>query len=239
MVRHGLLHGRQGLVAILLFLAGCGGTASFFNPSFINAFEGGYFPITPGPEAAFVLVRVRNETTNPADFIVTIERTVIVEDADGNPQFDDEGNLLTVDQMETVRLRTFPRASANDIGVLFPCDESPVIRVGLGENLLPGEPAAFIYAAFDEQTGVVGGGFGVAAEGLNPLSYNAPGGPNFVCGDTVVFRMFTSTGGTSAGNVKFQTFLQPGSEQPGVFVGPNTFVNYAEFLESQIREDNP
>lgn len=239
MSKHGWYQGGRRLLIVGLFLAGCGGTATFFNPSFINAFQGGYYPITPGPEAAFVLVRVVNETTDPADFIVTIERMVIVEDADGNPQYDDDGNLLTTKELETVRLRTFPVALANDIGVLFPCEESPVIRIGLGENLLAGEPAAFIYEDYNVQSGVVGGGYGVAAEGLNTLSYFAANGPNFVCGDTVVFRMFTSTSGGSAGNVKFQAFLQPGSEQPSVFAGPNTFVNYSQFLQSQVREDNP
>jgi len=225
-----------GLLSLAVLSVGCGDNVSFFNPGFLNQVQGGVFPVTPGPGAAFVLVRVHNDTGEVADFIVTIERRVLVVDEEGSAQFDDNGELLTREEMETVRLRTFPFALANDTGVLFPCDESPVIRVGLGEDLLPGDAAAFIIEDYNEAAAIQTGGFGVAAEGLNPLLLEAG---NFNCGDTIIFRAFTSAGTGTAGNIKFQAFLQPGSEQPSIFGGPDTFVNYAEFLESQVREDEP
>ena len=224
----------QGLLGLAVLLIGCGGTVSFLNPTFLNSIQGGVFPVTPGPNAGFVLVRVRNETQEVAEFVVTIERTVKVLDDDGNAQRDENGDLVTRDEMETVRLRTFPENLANDAGVLFDCRDSPVIRLGLGENLLAGEPAAFIYEDYNRETGVSGGGYGVSAEGLNPLAV-----PNFVCGDTVIYRMFESTGTGTSGNVKFQALLQPGSEQPFEFTGPSTFLNYEQFLQTQVREDEP
>ncbi len=77
-------------------------------------------------------------------------------------------------------------------------------------------------------------GFGVSAANLNPLQLFAG---NFNCGDTIIFRAFRSTG--LAGGVSLQSFLLPGSEQPSVFGGPSTFLNYAELLESQVREEEP
>ena len=225
-----------GLLSLVALCASCGDNASFFNPGFLNQLQGGVYPATPGPGAAFVLVRVHNDTDEVADFIVTIERRVLVEDDEGNAQYDDEGELLTREEMETVRLRTFPLTPANDTGVLFPCSESPVIRVGLGENLLPGDAAAFVIEGYDASSAVQTGGFGVAAEGLNPLALEDG---NFNCGDTIIFQAFTSSGTGSAGNVKFRAWLQPGSEQPSIFSGPDTFANYAAFLESQVREDEP
>lgn len=227
-----------GLLSLAVLSLGCD-NASFFNPGFLNQVQGGVFPVTPGPGAAFVLVRVHNDTGNVADFIVTIERRVLVVDEEGNAQFDDNGELLTREEMQTVRLRTFPVALANDTGVLFTCEESPVIRVGLGEDLLPGDAAAFIIEDYNEGAAIQTGGFGVAAEGLNPLVLDAGDVSNFNCGDTIIFRAFTSSGTGTAGNIKFQAFLQPGSEQPSLFGGPNTFVNYADFLEDQMREDEP
>ena len=226
----------MGLLGAAVLSLSCGGNATFFNPGFLNQVQGGVYPATPGPGAAFVLVRVHNDTDEVADFIVTIERRVLVVDDEGNAQFDDDGQVLTREEMETVRLRTFPVTSANDTGVLFPCNESPVIRVGLGENLLPGDAAAFIIEDFDAAAAIQTGGFGVAAEGLNPLELERG---NFNCGDTIIFQAFTSSGTGSAGNVKFRAWLQPGSEQPSLFSGPDTFVNYASFLESQVREDEP
>jgi hypothetical protein len=72
----------------------------------------------------------------------------------------------------------------------------------------------------------------VPAGDLNPLLLEVG---NFNCGDTIIFRAFVSTG--AVGGVALQSFLLPGSEQPSIFRGPNTFVNLEQFLESQVRED--
>jgi len=211
--------------ALALALVGCGG---FFNPAFVNTFVGGEFPLTPGPGADFVLVRVLNETGQLAEFIVTIERLEIVRDDDGSAQFDDQGNVVTRPQRETTRLLAQATAPANDIGVLFPCDETPVNLVGLGENLLPSDTAVFLGG------GGAGGatGFGIPGTTLNPLSRTAG---NFACGDTVIFRAIRSVGQT--GGVKLESFVLRGFNQPSIFNGPNTFVSYQQFLESQVRED--
>jgi len=57
---------------------------------------------------------------------------------------------------------------------------------------------------------------------------------NFNCGDTIIFNAFRSSG--VAGGVALNAFLLPGSEQPSIFSGPDTFVNYQQFLESQVQE---
>lgn len=209
---------------------GCGGNVSFFNPAFINTLTGEYFPLTPGPSAAFVLVRAVNETEEVIEFIVTIDRDVSDTDDLGNPLIDSSGNFLTHSERETVRLTTFPEGRTHEVGVLFPCRESRLTRVGLGENLLPTDAAVFVGGQ-----GPLGApGFGVPAADLNPLSLEAG---NFMCGDTIIFRAFPSTGVT--GGVKVQSFLLPYTEQPSVFRGPDTFQNMEEFLETQVREDEP
>lgn len=208
----------------------CGNGAGLFNPAFVNTFQGGVFPLTPGPRADFVLVRTVNETPDLVTFIVTIERRVVDLDAEGNPQFDDVGNPVTSLVNETVRLNTVPGGRAAEMGVVFPCDVSPVTRVGLGENLLPSDAAAFVGGG-----GPAGSpGFGIPVGNLNPLDI---ADSNFNCGDTIIFRAIESTGVT--GGIALESFLLPGSEQPSIFNGPNTFVNLQSFLESQIREDVP
>jgi len=208
----------------VISFTGCGSTFGLFNSAFINTISGGVVPVTPGPGAAFVLVRGFNETNQNVDFIVTIEREELEIDDNGQFQVDESGNFVTRPTRETVQLSTFPQGLANDLGVLFPCNESPVTFVGLGENLLPTDPVLFVGGAgAGGQTG-----FGVTAPNLNPLSFAAG---NFNCGDTIVFRAFTNPG--VAGGIGVQTFLQDGSLQPSIFGGPNTFVNLQDFLSSQ------
>ncbi len=211
-------------------MVGCSSTANIFNPTFVNLTSGGVFPLTPGPGADFVLVRVVNETNSNAEFIVTIEREVFQRDEDGNVILDEFGNPLTLSVRETKRLNTLVAAPGNEMGVLFPCSESPINLIGLGENLLPNDAAVFIGgggAGF-------GGGSGVSVGDFQPLS-RLVYPPNFVCGDTVIFRAILSS--RSVGTVKLESFLLPGFEQPDQFAGPNTFVNYQSFLESQLSDD--
>lgn len=222
------------VVLSLLPLAGCG-TTSIFNAAFVNTLSGGSVPLTPGPAADFVLIRVVNETGQNAEFIVTVERTVIARDDEGNPVVEVSGVVSTEDVRETLFLNTDADAPGNELGVLFPCSESPINLVGLGENLLPGDIAVYIGGG-----GAAGAqGFGIPAGTLNPLNRLPPGGgpSNFNCGDTVIFRAIRSTGVT--GGVKLQSFLLPGFEQPSIFSGPSTFENYEDFLESQVREEEP
>lgn len=218
-------------VSACVFLAvavvGCG-NATVFNPAFVNTVSGGIVPVTPGPGANFILVRVLNSTNQVLEFIVTIEREIPVLDADGNAQRDQDGNFITNTDRESVRLNTGGTGNATELGILFPCDVSPVTKVGLGENLLPTDAAVFVGG------GGAGGatGFGVPAGDLNPLDLFAG---NFNCGDTIVFRAFVQTG--KAGGIGLQSFLLPGFEQPSVFSGPDTFVNYERFLQTQLREN--
>lgn len=212
-----------------LLIAGCG-SVSIFSPGVVNTLVGGQVPVTPGPSAAFVMVRCVNETGQPVEFIVTIQRSVLVLDEDGDYQTDEEGNFITRPERETVRLTTAAEGMASEMGVLFACGESPVTHVGLGENLLPTDAAIFVGGA-----GAAGAaGFGVVAGGLNPLQFEAG---NFNCGDTIIFRAFRSTG--VAGGVTLQSFLLPGINQPSIFSGPSTFANLEAFLESQVREEQP
>ncbi len=219
-----------GALALLGFAAtGCG-NVGILNPAFISTLVGGVVPFTPGPGAAYVFVRCVNETNEPIEFIVTIQRSVLILDENGNFQVDEEGNFITRPERETVRMTTFPDGQSRELGTLFPCGESPVTHVGLGENLLPTDAAVFVGGR-----GVAGAeGFGVPAGNLNPLQLVVG---NFNCGDTIIFRAFLSS--NVAGGVALQSFLLPGSEQPSDFDGPDTFVNMEQFLESQVREDEP
>lgn len=219
-----------GFITLILIIPGCGNTFGVFNPAFVNTISGGEFPVTPGPGAAFVFVRGLNETNQVVEFIVTIEREVLVTDDQGQFQVDEFGNFVTRPERETVQLTTFPQGLSNDIGVLFPCNESPITLVGLGENLLPTDPVIFVGGQGPAGTS----GFGVTAPNLNPLSLFAG---NFNCGDTIIYRAFTNFG--VAGGVGVQTFLLPGSEQPSLFDGPNTFVNLQQFLSSQSSQSGP
>lgn len=219
-----------GTLCMVISFAGCGSTFGLFNPAFINTVSGGVVPVTPGPGAAFVLVRGFNETNQNVDFIVSIEREVLEVDDNGQFQVDESGNFVTRPERETVQLSTFPQGLANDMGVLFPCNESPVTFVGLGENLLPTDPVIFVGGqGAGGQTG-----FGVTAPNLNPLSFTAG---NFNCGDTIVFRAFSNPG--VAGGIGVQAFLQDGSKQPSIFSGPNTFANLQDFLNSQNNQSGP
>ncbi len=215
-----------GICLSALVVAGCG--SGVFNPAFVNTVTGGVVPLTPGPGADYVLVRVLNSTSQVLEFIVTIERDVFVLDSNGNPQVDEDGIFITRTERETVRLSTGATGNSTELGVLFSCAISPITRIGLGENLLPTDAAVFVGGQ-----GAGGAeGFGVPADELNPLELFAG---NFNCGDTVTYQAFVQTG--KAGGVGLQVFLLPGFEQPDVFSGPNTFVNYQRFLESQIQED--
>jgi hypothetical protein len=214
---------------VVLVGVGCGGNLTLLNPAFLNFVQGGQFPLTPGPGANFVLVRVLNKTTNfPISFVVTADITRASRDEEGNLQFDESGNLVTESVLQTHRLQTFPVGNAAEAGVLFECGDQAIERVGLGENLLPSDRGIFLNAQAGGQAGL-----GVQA-GVNPLVRSAG---NFSCGDTVVFEAIDSIG--VPGNVKVRSFLLLGSEQPGEFSGPDTFRNYQEFLQSQIREDEP
>ena len=212
-------------VLTALAFTGCGG---FLNDAFVNTIVGGVVPVTPGPVAAFVMVRGVNRTGQNVEFIITIEKQVLVTDEDGDFQTDDEGNFITQPERQTVNLTTAPNGRATDLGILFDCSVEPVTIVGLGENLLPTDAAVFVGGS-----GPGGStGFGVTAANVNPLSlYDG----NFNCGDTIIFEAFQAFG--VPGGVALQAFLLPGSEQPGQFSGPSTFENYANFLESQVRED--
>ena len=217
-------------LASALSLAGCGGVAGILNSAFVNTLSGGEVPHTPGPGAAFVFVRCVNDTDQPVEFIVTIQRDALVLDADGNFQVDEDGDFVVTPERETVRLTTLPTGLARELGTLFPCGQSPVTHVGLGESLLPSDAAVFVGGG-----GVGGlGGFGVPAGDLTPLQLSEP---NFNCGDTIIFRAFRATG--VAGGVALRSYLLPGSEQPSVFRGPSTFVNLEQFLESEVRENEP
>jgi hypothetical protein len=215
-------------MGLLAFAAGCESTATVFNPAFLNELYGGQVPVTPGPGAAFVLVRAINETDQAVEFIVTIEQEVLVQDENGDYQQDDQGNYITQPQRQTLSLDTSALSQASEGGVLFSCSPSPVTIVGLGEDLLPTDAAVFVGG---EGAGGAAG-FGVPAGNLNPLQL-AVG--NFNCGDTIIYRAFASSG--VVGGVALQVYLLPGSEQPDIFNGPDTFVNLANYLESQVPVD--
>jgi len=216
------------LVALAgLSVCGCTGV---LNPALQNSLFGGVFPLSPGPVAAFVFVRCVNETNQTAEFIVTIERDVLVLDDDGNFQFDEDGIPITRPERETVRLLTAATGLARETGTLFPCRPSPVTIVGLGESLSSDDVAVFVGG------GGAGGaqGSGIRAGALNPLLVSVG---NFNCGDTIIYQAFQAIG--TPGGVGLQAFLLPGSEQPSRFLGPSTFENLELFLESQVREDEP
>lgn len=200
-------------------VASIGGRYAFFASATGGTHSGAGAPVTPGPDAGFVLVRAVNGTDQVIEFIVTIEREVFAHD--------EQGDLVTHPERETVHLSTFADGQANELGVLFSCSKSPVTLLGLGETLSPTDAAVFVGGQ-----GVGGAaGFGVPAGDLTPLRLDAG---NFNCGDTVIYRATDSLG--AADGVELQSFLLPGSEQPSVFGGPNTFVDLEEVLESQVRD---
>jgi len=221
-----------------LMHAGCR-QGAIFNPAFTNTTEGGIYPLTPGPNATYILVRAVNDTDQVVEFVVTIERevfaigedgTIQFEDANGNGVYDVGEPLITRSERKTVNLTTNPLGNANDIGVLFDCGISLITKIGLGENLLPTDAAVFVGG---EGAGGAAG-FGVTAGDLYPLLQSEN---NFDCGDTVIFQAVRSSG--SAGGVALQSLLLPNSEQPDSYSGADTFVNYDQFLESQVSEEGP
>lgn len=198
------------------------------NPAFTQTFIGGQVPVTPGPGADFILVRGQNDTGDFAEYIVTIEREVFERDDDGNVQLDENGQPITRSERNTISLLTSSDAPANDQGVLFSCAESPINIIGLGENLLADDTQLVSGGA-----GAGGaGGVGIRDPTLTPLSRAAG---NFACGDTIIFRAIRST--SVAGGIKIDAFRLAGFDQPSLFNGPSTFVNYQDFIESQVRED--
>ncbi len=212
-----------------LLLAVACDSGTLFNPAFVTTTSGGYVPLTPGPRADFVLVRCVNDTGQNARFVVAIERESVRLDDDGEPVIDD-GVIVTEPTIESVRIQTRAASPANELSTLFPCSTSAINRVGLGENLLSSDTAVFVGGGDVGQPG----GVGISAETLSPLSRVPDEGPsNFNCGDTVIFRAIADT--RVAGGVRLESFLLPGAEQPSIFTGPNTFVNYQEFLESQAQ----
>ena len=226
----------SALSALLLSLAGCTATVGLLNPSFVNASQGGIFPVTPGPNAAFVFVRCVNTTSSVVTFFVTAERTQFALDDQGRQQLSESGVPITESVTESVELTTENIGRSSEQGYLFECSRASVDRIGLGENLLPGDPAIFVInpAAFDPTNPLgaqIGNGIEAASVGVNPLSRFRG---DFNCGDTLIFRAFESTG--SAGGIRIETFLLPGSEQP-FDLERQTFLNYEQFLESQVRED--
>lgn len=217
-------------VGVTLGVIGCGGTVGVFNPAFVNSVSGDVFPVTPGPSAEFVLVRVVNETGQISTFDVTVEQEVVELDDDGNILLDANGDPLTRIEVIRRRLLTAPDAPANESGILFDCSTSPIARVGLGENLLPTDAAIFVGGE-----GVAGSpGFGVTASNLNPLSRDAG---NFECGDTVIFQAFQSLG--VPGGVGLASFVINSDQAPGAYSGPDTFANFQGIQESQVREEEP
>lgn len=207
---------RQGgsIIAMALLTASllCGCNAQLLlNPSFVNRATGEVFPLVPGAQNGFVLVRVTNASSQPIEFVVTAERLVVSED---------DPTVFTV-VPQTFRLLTQTTQPANDLGVLIEC---PVARVGLGENLdrPTTEPGMFVGA-----TAVGAGGFGVPAN-VNPLSAAAG---NFTCGDTLVFQAREAAG--TAGGVVAASFVLSAAAFSGEITGIDTFGNARSFLEEQ------
>lgn len=225
-----LLRRRITVIATALLIGGCTGVSGFFSPQFTNTFIGGVFPVTPGPVAPFILVRVLNETGQTAEFVVTHEQRVIERDEDGNFLFDDSGNPITSIVRKTSRLTTFPISPANDVGILLDCSQFPITRIGLGESLSSTDSAVFIAGGGPAGTT----GFGITAGDLNPLLLEEG---NFNCGDTVIFQAFQSV--NAAGGVGLLSFVLPDAGQPGVFGGPSTFENFQAVQESLVREEEP
>lgn len=201
---------------------GCGATATFFNPSFLNYVTGGVIPLTPGPSSGFLLVRARNNTADAIEFIVTIEREVEV-----IPDPGVDTPITTAIEQETFRLITIPDNLANDVGILFDC---PVTRVGLGEDIdRPAEePGLFV----GTETGGFIQGFGVPGN-VNPLDARIG---NFTCGDTVIFEASTSVG--AVGNISVASFVLPAEGQPATVSGPDTFNNARSLVDQFAPEED-
>ncbi len=200
------------LGACAAWTGGCGENARLLNPSFINYTQGGVIPLAPRQASGFNLIRLVNLTDNPIQFIVTVERNVVVE----------EGGETTMQlQTQTYQLDTFPNGLTNEVGLLVDCGS---VRVGLGENLnFPAdEPGLFI--GIGAGTDEIITGFGVPAR-VNPLDARAG---NYRCGDTLIFQATTQVG--VPGNVVVKSYVLPGDSQPTEYSGPDTFVNARSLL---------
>ncbi len=210
-MRRSVRIGGATLAAVVCWGIGCGENARLLNPSFINYTSGGIVPLTPGPNSGFVLVRAINTTPLNIRFVVTAEHPSQIVGTNGV--------ITTQIVPETVRLQTFPQASANEMGILFNC---PVSRVGLGENIdFPStQPGLFLGA-------VPGGveGFGVPGS-VNPLDADAG---NFSCGDTLIFQASPENG--RVGNVRVDSFVLSAADQPAQVSGPDTFNNARTVIE--------
>lgn len=216
-------------------LVGCG---MIFNGAFLNSLNPGeVYPLTPGPRAAFVFVRVLDSVPDDPDvegitgieFVVTAEKTVVSRDDDGNPIYDTDGKVVTEIQLETVRLQTRSQKLANENGHAFACSEEAIERVGLGENLLPTDSGAFINSGTQQIAG-----FGIPAS-VAPLSRTE--GDVFSCGDTIIFRAIGAS--SVPGGVQIESFLLPYSNQPGNFSGPDTFGNLEDVIDQLNSRENP
>lgn len=218
---------RWAVVGLLVAASGVGCGGGVFNEEFVNSVSGGVFPLTPGPPAAFILVRGLNETGQDVEFIITYDAEDFERDGQGNVVRDDNGVPVTRTERTTSRLFTFAASPGNDMGILIDCAEARIERIGLGENLLSTDAAVSVGGVSAQSIP----GFGVPAGRLAPLEL-AVG--NYNCGDTVIFQAFTS-----GSDVGLRSLVLPASEQPSEFAGPSTFLNYRNLLESQIREEEP
>ncbi|HUU82966.1 MAG TPA: hypothetical protein VM243_05615, partial [Phycisphaerae bacterium] len=134
-------------VAIWLMACGCGDNARLFSDEFRSLTSGDVVPLTPGDPSQLVLVRLINDTPDAIEFVVTAERQVLITDQ--------EGRGVIESTNETVRLRTVPLETANEVGALFDC---PVTRIGLGEDLNSpySQPGLFVFEG-DEIIGIEAG----------------------------------------------------------------------------------
>ncbi len=83
---------------------GCSSEAQVFNQSFINLFAGSNVPLTPGPDAGYVMAYVINNTNQSIEFVVTAQaEEVIVRLDNGVATGFDPPRLL---EPATVNLRT-------------------------------------------------------------------------------------------------------------------------------------
>lgn len=212
---------RNAKFAILLTLvplwgmqSGCSSTL-IFNPSFVNQQTGELFPLAPGDRSGFILVRGRNTTDAPVEFVFTVERRV------ASP--DDPDIFIT--ETETRRVLAAATQTANDMGVLFNC---PVNRIGLGENLDNPDTEPGIYLGA-QAAGA--GGFGIPS-GLNPLDVDAG---NFDCGDTVIYLAYPQSG--VPGGTSVRAYLLDDASQPQVISGLDTFVKARTLIEEQEIEE--
>ncbi|MBN1511320.1 MAG: hypothetical protein JXB13_04845 [Phycisphaerae bacterium] len=201
------------LGASAAWTAGCGENATFLNSSFINYTQGGVIPLAPGQASGFNLIRLVNQTDNPIQFIVTVERYVIVEEG---------GEETAQVQTQTYQLDTYPNGLTNEVGLLVDCGS---VRIGLGENLNFPEDEPGLFIGVDAGTDEIITGFGVPAR-VNPLDARAG---NYSCGDTLIFQATTQVG--VPGNIAVKSYVLLGATQPTEYSGPDTFNNARSLLD--------